>query len=133
MASTSEERTANQEEPPDLNVGKLVKTRLEESLPRVLWLPLFYGVYVPLTVVGSFSWSVFWMGMPWTGFGGIVAVAYLIFGIQAAHVVIGLIVALIVVAAGVYGNLEPAQVEQVREYGSMGKAYVRYRVVSSLL
>jgi len=69
MASTTDGNPANQELA-DVNVGELLKTRLENSLPRVLWVPIFYGACVPVAVVGGFLWMVFWAGMPWTGFGG---------------------------------------------------------------
>ncbi|WP_232701828.1 hypothetical protein [Halobacterium wangiae] len=132
MASTAEETTIDQEDPPDLNVGELVKGRLEKSLPRVLWIPLFYGVYMPLAVVTGFSWIVFWAGMPWTGFGGIITVVGFVFGVQAAYKAIGLLVVLIVVATGVYGNLEPAQVNRVRDFGARGRTYAKWYLYNSI-
>lgn len=132
MAPTTDKLATNRDALSEVDVTQLVKGRLADSLPRMLWVPLFYGVYVPLSFVGGVSWRLLWMGMPWTGFGGVIAVVYLAFGVQAAYMALGLLIALVVVAAGVYGNLEPAQVRQLRDYGARSRRHAKWCLLNSL-
>ena len=133
MANDIEKKEINMEDALELDIDKLVKARLKHSLPRIFWAPIFYGVYVPLAVVVGVLWIAFWKGMPWTGFGGIAAVAYLFFGVTGVYIVAGCVVALVVIAAGVYGNLEPTRADQVRDYATRGEKYVKWYMYHSLL